>query len=97
VFAQPAAFETARITPGDLIEEGPCQLPVRDEGAAVRIRIDTGGLPFTIRNGRIDEAAKTPVKPLRLGIALKDPIASARIAAILCQPALMSFHIRRKE
>jgi hypothetical protein len=78
-FASPASFETALVTAGECVEQKSGELLIRDGPSAVRVRIDTGGLPFTVRNERLDEDVRMRARPLRIGIALNEPVAEAAI------------------
>jgi hypothetical protein len=55
------------------------ELVVADEGGAVRVQIDTGGIPFHVRWEKLDEDVPTPKKPMRLGIALDSPVKAATV------------------
>ena len=78
-FSEPGSFETALITWGDWKQLSERELLVSDEGGAVRIKIDTGGVPFKISSERLNEDVPTRTKPLRLGIVLNSPVKSATV------------------
>lgn len=75
VASEPIAFETALITLGRWQDLGGGRLRVQVDQAAVVVQIDTGGLPYSVNETRIVENA--PVKPTRIGIALRDPVRRA--------------------
>jgi hypothetical protein len=76
-FSEPKGFETTLITWGNWKQLSEKELLVSDEGGAVRVRIDTGGVPFKISAERLNEDVPTRTKPLRLGIALNAPVKAA--------------------
>jgi len=78
-FSEPKSFETALITWGDWKRLSEQELVVADEGGAVHVRIETGGLPFEVRWEKLDEDVPTPRKPMRLGIALDSPVKAAAV------------------
>lgn len=78
-FAQPESFETALITLGQWKQAEPGTLRIEDGGAAIDVRIDTGGLPFTIVPTEINEHVHTKKLPVRLGIRLDAPVRQATI------------------
>jgi len=83
-FSSPQRFGTALITRGDWSRQRDGSLLIVDEDQAVRVTIDTGGIPFTLDAERITEDA--PVHPTRLGINLSHP-AAAPIITVLVTPA----------
>ena len=79
VFSKPQAFETALITWGKWEKISDREILVREGASAVRVKIETGGLPFELRSETLEENVRTKVKPERLGIALKSPVESATV------------------
>ncbi len=71
-------FGTAVLTLGSWQRQPDGSLLVRDGEETLRVEIDTGGRDFTVDAEEIREDA--PVKPTRLGINLKEPVAEAAIS-----------------
>ena len=82
-FSEPAAFETALVTWGRWERETKNVLRVSDGDDAVRVRIETGGRAFTVRSETIEEQVPTPTRPVRLGIALAEPVREAAVTLII--------------
>jgi hypothetical protein len=78
-FSQPQNFETALITLGRWKQTGPQTLCLEDGGAAINVRIDTGGAAFKIVPTEIKEHVHTKKLPVRLAIALEAPVAQATV------------------
>lgn len=78
-FDEPKSFETALVTWGDWKRLSESELVISDDGGAVRVRIETGGIPFQVRWEKLDEDVPTPKKPMRLGIALDSPVKAATV------------------
>ncbi|MBP9902522.1 MAG: heparinase II/III family protein [Verrucomicrobia bacterium] len=72
-------FETALVTWGQWKRAGADAIVITDGGKTARVEIATGGVPFEIRAETLDEDVRTPKKPVRLGIALKEPVASGHV------------------
>jgi hypothetical protein len=87
-FREPKAFETALVTWGEWKRISERELVISDEGGAVRVRIETGGIPFGLRWEKLDEDVPTPKKPMRLGIALDRPIKTATVTLTI-QPEVV--------
>jgi hypothetical protein len=51
-----------------------------DDAGAVRVKVDCGGLPFAIRSEEIEEDVHTAKKPWHIGIALQNPVTTAKVA-----------------
>jgi hypothetical protein len=79
-FSQPQSFETALITLGQWKQTGPQTLRIEDGGAAINVRIDTGGAAFKIVPTEINEHVHTRKLPVRLAIALESPVPQATVA-----------------
>lgn len=77
-FSEPSTFETALITHGKWEDLGEGLLRFSREGASVKARIDTGGLPYELQAVEIIEDA--PIRPTRIAIRLKDPVKEAKVA-----------------
>lgn len=73
----PQTFETALITWGDWKQVAPDEITIHDGDATVRVKIDTGGQPFTIRSEVLNDDVHTPTKPVHLGIVLNSPVEKA--------------------
>jgi hypothetical protein len=78
-FAGARPFETALITWGEFKKASDNAFLIVDGKEAVRVQIETGNLPFTIKSETLNEDVHTPKKPLRIGIALKDPVEGANV------------------
>jgi hypothetical protein len=79
-FSQPEAYESTLISWGDLKRISDDEIEIADEGGAVRVKIDTGGVPFEIRSEIINEDVHTKNKPRHIGIVLKGPVTEAEVA-----------------
>ncbi len=82
-FAQPEKFESALITWGDWKKISSREFEINDHGARVRVTVDTGGLPFTIRKTLIDEHVHTPRQPWHIGIVLKQAVTEAKVSLFI--------------
>jgi hypothetical protein len=78
-FSDAKSFETALITWADWKLLSDNELLLSDGADAVRVRIDTGGVPFTIKPETLKEHVHTPKQPVRLGIALNAPVQQALV------------------
>lgn len=78
-FAKPESFESALITWGSARADGTNALLIADGRRAVRVTIDTGGLPFTWHQEIIDEDVENKRKPHRIAIDLASPVSSATV------------------
>jgi hypothetical protein len=78
-FSAPETFETALVTWGAVQADGPDTLKITDDGAAVRVTIDTQGHAYTWRQEIIDENVMSKRKPNRVGIRLTSPLPGATI------------------
>ena len=74
VFKEPASYESALITWGEWRQVSENELLISEGKDAVRVQINSGGKPFTIRGATIEEDVRTPRKPVRIGLALQSPI-----------------------
>jgi hypothetical protein len=79
-FERPEAFESALITWGKWRMAGKDVIEIADGDAVVRVKVETGGVPFEVRGEEIEEQVHTPKKPWHLSVALKREVASARVA-----------------
>jgi len=79
-FDAPDKFGTALVTLGrfERLEDGALLIYGMDE--AVRVEVDSGRREFTVQAEEIDEDVHTPSRPLRIGIALADPVKRARVS-----------------
>jgi hypothetical protein len=82
----PGTFETALVTWGDWKRVGADTLVITDGGKSLRVEIITGGVPFEVRAETLDEDVRTPKKPVRLGITLKEPVASGQVTLRISPP-----------
>jgi hypothetical protein len=78
-FAEAKLFETALITWGEWKQLSDEAFSITDGKQAVRVQVETGGLPFVIKSETLNEDVHTPKKPVRIGIALKEPVTEARV------------------
>jgi hypothetical protein len=77
-FDSPQAFGTAIVTYGEFREEATGVWMVTKDNVSVRVEIDTGGLPFAVKDEILrDESRKGKVR--RLGINLLFPVERAEI------------------
>jgi hypothetical protein len=76
---KPGTFESALITWGHTKNISPNEMEIADNHGAVRVKIDSGGAPFSIHEEEIDEHVDTPKKPRRIGIALNSPVTAATV------------------
>jgi hypothetical protein len=82
-FAQAESFESALITWGKMQSIATNEFALIDDSGAVRVKVDCGGLPFVIYKEMIDEDVHTPKKPWHIGIALQDPVTTAKVAFLI--------------
>ncbi len=82
-FSSPRTFETALITFFECSELRESSLFITDGEDAVEVSIDTGGLDFEIKAQEIREDLPDKKYPLRLGIALKEPVTAAEIRVFI--------------
>jgi len=78
-FESTGKFETALVTWGDWKRDGADAVVISDGDKSLRVEIATDGVPFEIRAETLDEDVRTPKQPVRLGIVLKEPVASGRV------------------
>lgn len=78
-FEAPGNFETALVTWGNWRHAGSDAIVITDGGQSLHVEIATGGVPFEVRAETLDEDVRTPKKPVRLGIALKNPVMSGQV------------------
>jgi Heparinase II/III-like protein len=76
-FSGPENFESALITWGKIRQTTANELIISDGPGAVRVNIDTGSLPFHLRQETIDEDTENGRKPIHLGIVLDNKVSSA--------------------
>lgn len=78
-FSQPENFESALITWGRIQRLAADKLTISDGSGAVRVQIDTGGIPFHLRQETIDENTENKRKPVHLGIVLDNKVPGADV------------------
>lgn len=76
-FSTPENFESALVTWGKIEHPSANELVISDGPGTIRVTIDTGGVPFHIREEPIDEDTENKRKPVHLGIVLDDKASSA--------------------
>ena len=84
IYSSPQKFGTALITLGtdEKIDEN--TLRIADGKEAVTVAIDAGGAKYTLDRDTIVEQA--PVKPLRIGINLEEPVTTATVKMTIAVP-----------
>jgi hypothetical protein len=82
-FDSPQTFEAALVTFGTWAEAGEDTLVFRLGEEAVRVHIDTGGLPFDTDATVIEEDLGANPKPTRVAIRLTEPVESAVITVAI--------------
>ncbi len=75
--SSPQTFGTALLTLGSWQQQPDGSLMIYDVEDALKVEIDTGGLPFTVKAEEVHEEASTTAT--RLGINLNNPVASATV------------------
>ncbi len=81
--SEPGTFESALITWGRWERETDDTLRVMDGEDAVRVRIDTGGRAFELRAETLREQVPTRTQPVRIGIALTQPVREATVTLFI--------------
>jgi hypothetical protein len=79
-FEKPEQFESALITWGDWQEISTNVFKMSDAGEELRVTVDTGGVPYTIRKMLINEDVHTRKKPWHIGIVLDRPVKEAKVS-----------------
>lgn len=82
-FENPEEFESALITWGEWKMISPRLFEINDNGARVRVSVDTGGVLFTIRKTMIDEDVHSRRKPWHIGIVLDRPVTGAKVSLLI--------------
>jgi hypothetical protein len=82
-FDEPEKFESAIITWGEWKTNSSSEFEIDDSGTRLRVSVDTGGVPFTIRKTMIDEDVHTPRKPWHIGIVLDKPVTEANVSLLM--------------
>lgn len=72
-FTQTESFETALVTWGKWEKLSDNELKFTERGGGVRVKIDTGGIPFEITSKQLEADVPTP-KATRIGLRLEQPI-----------------------
>jgi hypothetical protein len=86
-FSEAKEFETALITWGTWTQLSENEIRIDDEGSVVKVRIDTGGAPIRLRWEKLDENVPAGRKPMRLGIALAEPVKAASVTLTIAPDA----------
>lgn len=87
-FSKAQPFETALITWGDWKKTSDSEISVRDGHDAVRVKIDTGGVPFEVRSEVIEADVHTRTKPKHIGIVLNSPLEKATVTLTITPEAV---------
>jgi hypothetical protein len=82
-FTEAKSFETALITWSKWKKISANELLLGKGEDSVRVKIETGGLPFKIHAETLDENVVTPQKPIRIGIALTSPVRQAEVTLVI--------------
>jgi hypothetical protein len=80
-FSQPSGFETALMTLGNFEVQSDGIIIANDMGESVRIKIDSGNIPYELIEDRIKEPMRRSEyrQPTRLGVRLSKPVSKAAI------------------
>lgn len=79
-FGEPKSFESALVTWGRWRQVEANALVLEDSGGAVRVKIDTGGVPFAVSSEPLNENLPGGRKPVRIAISLTSPVRDAAVA-----------------
>jgi hypothetical protein len=85
-FTDAKPFETALITWGEWKELSDKAFSITDGKQVVRVEVETENVPFTVKCETLNEDVHTARKPLRIGIALKEPVKDARVRLRISAP-----------
>lgn len=78
-FEHPGTFENALVTFGTLERIDSNLFKIRHNGQSINVAIDTGGLPFEIKEELIDDDINYPQPVRRIGICLKEKVSEAKL------------------
>ena len=87
-FKKPESFETALVTWGQWEKISANEFLITETKGAVRVKIDTGGIPFEIKSKKLEADVATPAKATRLGLRLKSPVTKASIVMTITPQAV---------
>lgn len=76
-FSGRQSFETALITWSPWRQTGPAELQIGKGADTLKVRIDSGGASVVMSSEILDEDVHSRVKPMRIKLALGEPIESA--------------------
>lgn len=79
VFEKPEQFESALITWGEWQEVAKNEFAMSDGGEELRVNVDTGGVPYTIRKTMLNADVHTPKQPWHIGIVLDRAVKEAKV------------------
>ena len=82
-FTKPETYETALLTWGAWKRISDNELGFTEDRGGVRVKIDTGGLPWELKTTQLQADVTTPSKAMRLGIKLKEPVTKAAIRLVI--------------
>jgi hypothetical protein len=77
-FTQAESFETALVTWGKWEKISDNELKFAENKSGVRVKIETGEIPFEITSKQLEADVPTP-KATRIGLRLKEPILKGRV------------------
>jgi hypothetical protein len=72
-------FETALVTWGKWEQVSASELLFTEGSEAVRVKVDTGGIPFELKSKQLEADVTTPTKATRIGLLLKNAITKAHV------------------
>jgi hypothetical protein len=83
VLSKPETFGTALVTFGHWEQAGPRTLLIKDAKETLRVKIDTGKCPFSLRPETIREDLRTRAVPTRIGIDLERSVTEATVKLVI--------------
>ncbi len=86
-FSAPQTFASALITYGEWKQTAPNELLLSAGGEAVKVTIETGGVPFTVAAETIKEENHGKTQPTRIGLNLTGPQARGRVTLTIVPAA----------
>ena len=86
-FSTPQTFETALITWSPWKAVSTNELELVQGNQALRVKIDTGGIPIEITQQKLEADVVTPQKATRIGITLKQPVTNASVKLTIAPKA----------
>lgn len=80
-FSEPSKFETAFVSFDRIAQTGPDTWTAGDGDGVVTVRVDTGGLPYTVKSEEIKARfdMRNPGRLTRAAVALDNPVTAATV------------------